>query len=95
LLHYHLLKKHSKPYEKELLIFLTDCCTSCSAIVPEVFAQDFIPAYDRFSGKETSYIMLEDGSKVEGTLEDLDRKKGLIEEVVIKDASGKKNHAQT
>ena len=61
-----------------------------SAIVPEVFAQDFIPAYDRFSGKETSYIMLEDGSKVEGTLEDLDRKKGLIEEVVIKDASGKK-----
>jgi transcriptional antiterminator Rof (Rho-off) len=60
------------------------------ALANQVFAQDFIPAYDRFSGKETSYIMLEDGSKVEGTLEDLDRKKGLIQEVVIKDASGKK-----
>lgn len=53
-------------------------------------SQDFIPAYDRFSGKEPSYIMLEDGSKVEGTLEDLDRRKGLIEEVTIKDANGKK-----
>jgi hypothetical protein len=59
-------------------------------VLTKVFAQDFIPAYDRFSGKETSYIMLEDGSKVEGTLEDLDRKKGLIEEVVIKDTNGKK-----
>ncbi|MFN8346672.1 MAG: hypothetical protein U0X91_16835 [Spirosomataceae bacterium] len=56
----------------------------------KAFSQDFIPAYDRFSGKETSYIMLEDGSKAEGTLEDLDRRKGLIEEVVIKDANGKK-----
>ncbi|MCU0340918.1 MAG: hypothetical protein MUE30_13620 [Spirosomaceae bacterium] len=53
-------------------------------------AQDFIPAYDRFSGKETSYIMLEDGTKLEGTLDDLDRRKGLIEEVTIKDAAGKK-----
>lgn len=60
------------------------------SLLAEISAQDFIPAYDRFSGKETSYILLEDGSKVEGTLEDLDRKKGLIEEVVIKDASGKK-----
>ncbi len=59
-------------------------------VLNNLFAQDFIPAYDRFSGKETSYIMLEDGSKVEGTLEDLDRKKGLIQEVVIKDANGKK-----
>lgn len=59
----------------------------------QIFAQDFIPAYDRFSGKEISYIMLEDGSKVEGTLEDLDRKKGLIQEVVIKDASGKKQRS--
>jgi len=54
------------------------------------YSQDFIPAYDRFSGKETSYLTLEDGTKIEGTLEDLDRRKGLIEEVTIKDANGKK-----
>lgn len=59
-------------------------------VLQQVRAQDFIPAYDRFSGKEPSYIMLEDGSKVEGTLDNLSRRKGLIEEVIIKDASGKK-----
>ncbi len=62
----------------------------CSTIYNTTFSQDFIPAYDRFSGKEISYINLEDGSKLEGTLEDLDRRKGLIEEVIIKDAGGKK-----
>jgi len=55
-----------------------------------VLAQEFIPAYDRFSGKEPAYIMLEDGSKLVGTLDNLSRRKGLIEEVVIKDMSGKK-----
>ncbi|MDF7820285.1 hypothetical protein P1X15_21875 [Runella sp. MFBS21] len=59
-------------------------------IAQNAISQDFIPAYDRFSGKETSYIHLEDGSKIEGTLEDLDRRKGLIQEVTIKDANGKK-----
>ncbi|MCP1385027.1 hypothetical protein [Runella salmonicolor] len=68
------------------LLTLAGCLLlSCTA-----FSQDFIPAYDRFSGKETSYITLENGTKLEGTLEDLDRRKGLIEEVVIKDATGKK-----
>lgn len=62
------------------------CLTICS----RAFAQDFIPAYDRFSGKEISYVTLEDGTQLEGTLEDLDRRKGLIEEVVIKDVGGKK-----
>lgn len=68
-----------------LSVFAVSLMISCRA-----FSQDFIPAYDRFSGKETSYITLENGSKIEGTLEDLDRRKGLIEEVVIKDAQGKK-----
>lgn len=54
---------------------------SCFSLVS--FAQTFIPAFDRFSGKEIAYIYLEDGSKVEGTIDDLDRKKGLIEEVTI------------
>lgn len=79
----------SKPKTMKITTYLLSTALTLAASTA-VFSQDFIPAYDRFSGKETSYIMLENGSKVEGTLEDLDRKKGLIEEVVIKDASGKK-----
>ena len=61
---------------------------SCFSLVS--FAQTFIPAFDRFSGKEIAYIYLEDGSKVEGTIDDLDRKKGLIEEVTILPTGQKK-----
>jgi len=53
-------------------------------------AQSFSPAFDRFSGGKTSYVHLEDGTQLEGTIDDFDRKKGLIEEVTIKDADGKK-----
>lgn len=53
-------------------------------------AQSFSPAFDRFSGGKTSYVNLEDGTQIEGTIDDFDRKKGLIEEVTIKDAEGKK-----
>lgn len=54
-------------------------------------SQSFSPAFDRFSGSKTAYLNLEDGSKIEGTIEDFDRKKGLIEEVTIKEtANGKK-----
>lgn len=53
-------------------------------------AQSFSPAFDRFSGGKTSYVNLEDGSQIEGTIDDFDRKKGLIEEVTIKDADGNK-----
>jgi hypothetical protein len=54
------------------------------------YAQSFSPAFDTFSGSKTAYVNLLDGSKVEGTVEDLDRKKGLIEEITIKDGAGKK-----
>jgi hypothetical protein len=64
--------------------------TSLSCISLASFAQTFIPAFDRFSGKEVAYIYLEDGSKVEGTIDDLDRKKGLIEEVTILPTGQKK-----
>lgn len=46
-------------------------------------AQDFLKPSDRFSSKETSYFVLKDGSSVEGTIDDIDRKKGLIEEIDI------------
>ncbi len=35
-------------------------------------------------------MTLNDGTEIEGTIKDLDRKKGLIEEVKIKDGAGKK-----
>lgn len=47
------------------------------------FAQSFIPAFDRFSGKEVAYFTMENGTKIEGIIDDLDRKKGLIEEITI------------
>ncbi len=47
------------------------------------FAQSFIPAFDRFSGKEVAYFTMENGTKIEGMIDDLDRKKGLIEEITI------------
>ena len=54
------------------------------------FSQKFIPAFDTFSGKKTAIVVLEDGTKVEGTIKDLDRKKGQIESIKLKFEDGKK-----
>lgn len=67
-------------------LVLIGCLLGCST----AFAQSFIPAFDRFSGKEIAYINLEDGTKIEGTIDDIDRKKGLIEEIVILPTGQKK-----
>ena len=50
-----------------------------------VTAQDFQKPFETFTGKTPSYVYLEDGTELEGELIDLDRKKGLIKEVTIKD----------
>lgn len=71
--------------KRTILLFTSFSCVSLATL-----AQSFIPAFDRFSGKEIAYIYLEDGSKVEGTIDDLDRKKGLIEEVTILPTGQKK-----
>jgi hypothetical protein len=71
---------------KKTLFFLA----SFSCVSLATLAQSFIPAFDRFSGKEVAYIYLEDGSKIEGTIDDLNRKKGLIEEVTILTTDQKK-----
>ena len=55
-----------------------------------VQAQDLLSPSFSFSHKKTSYITLMDGTEIEGTIKDLDREKGLIEEVKIKDGAGKK-----
>jgi hypothetical protein len=52
------------------------------------FAQDFLPSYDRFSSKSPVFLMLEDGSKITGTLMEVDRKKQQIETVTVQDSAG-------
>ncbi len=52
-------------------------------------AQDFATGANSFSHKKPSYITLNDGTVLEGTIKDLDRKKGLIEEIKIT-VNGKK-----
>lgn len=43
------------------------------------------------SSKKTSTVILKDGTKIEGSVTGLKRKKGQINSITIKDASGKKN----
>lgn len=44
-------------------------------------AQSFVSPADAFSHKKTTYVTLDDGTQLVGTIRDLDRKKGLIEEI--------------
>jgi len=59
-------------------------------LVTPMLAQKFSPPSNRFSGSKPSYITLKDGTTLEGTVKDLDRKKGLIEEVKLELPDGKK-----
>ena len=52
-------------------------------------SQNFMQGYDAFSHKKPAYITLKDGTKVEGEIDDLDRKKGNISEITLK-VNGKK-----
>ncbi|MEZ4951639.1 MAG: hypothetical protein R2879_18520 [Saprospiraceae bacterium] len=54
-------------------------------------AQDLLSPSFTFSHKKPSYVTLQDGTTIEGEIKDLDRKKGLIEEIKIKDTNGKKH----
>lgn len=55
-----------------------------------LLAQELNEPFNRFSSKKISYITLKDGKQVKGYIKDIDRKKGLIEEIKIKDLKGKK-----
>lgn len=56
-----------------------------------VSAQVFMPPAEMYSRQKTSYLTLEDGKEVAGTLQTLKRKKGLISAIIIVDSiSGKK-----
>lgn len=55
-----------------------------------VSAQVFFPPVEGFSRQKTSYIVMEDGTEVAGTIERIKRKKGLIASIVFTDSvSGK------
>ena len=54
------------------------------------FSQEFLQAADTFSHKEIVYLTLNDGKELQGTVHDIDREKGLIEEIVIRDGNNKK-----
>lgn len=55
-------------------------------------SQSFMEGFDRFSTKKIAYLTLSDGTKVEGDIEDLDRKKGNISEITIKVDGKKKSY---
>ena len=64
------------------IFILFSCLTS--------FGQDFLDGSFTFSSKKESYITLNDGKEIVGFIDDIDRKKGLIEEITIKDMDNKK-----
>ncbi len=53
------------------------------------FSQGFLPGANTFSNTKTTYLTLSDGTEIEGTIEKINRKKGLIESIKIKDADKK------
>jgi hypothetical protein len=55
-----------------------------------LMGQDFLDGASTFSSKKESYITLNDGKEIVGFIDDIDRKKGLIEEITIKDMDQKK-----
>lgn len=62
--------------KKNILIVLL-LCTNIA------FSQTLMSGFDRFSSKKPAYITLNDGTKVVGEIDDLDRKKGNIEKITL------------
>jgi hypothetical protein len=56
-----------------------------------LFAQYFLPGFRTFSSKKTSILVLEDGSRVEGKIEHLDREESIIYGITLKDSTGNKH----
>ncbi len=58
--------------------------------VDAVQAQQFLPPVERFSGSKPGYLITKTGERVDFTLDDLDRKRGLIIRITGKTPDGKK-----
>ena len=61
------------------------------ALVSSLQSQELLSPSFTFSKKKTSYITLGDGTEINGTLKDIDRKKGLIKLIKITDDAGTKH----
>ena len=64
------------------------------AICLSANAQEFLTPTNTFSHEKTAYVTLVDGTELEGTLDDVDRKKGMIESITIVNSSGEKRELQ-
>lgn len=53
-------------------------------------AQELLSPSNSFSHKKTAYITLTDGTEVKCTIKKIDRKKGLIKEIKVRNEEGKK-----
>lgn len=60
-------------------------------MVVGVNAQELLSPSFTFSHKKTAYLTLIDGTELNGNIKDIDREKGLIEEIKIIDGKGKKH----
>lgn len=65
--------------------------TMCLLITCTMSAQQLLTPSFVFSHKKTSYVTLTNGKEIQGNIKDIDRKKGLIKFVKIKDGAGKKH----
>lgn len=61
-------------------------------VCSEMAAQSFLPGFKMFSHKKTAYLVLADGSKVEGFVDKVGRSKNYISSVVIKNDDGEKEY---
>jgi hypothetical protein len=67
---------------KNYLFILLIVCS-----ISRINGQSLLTPSNSFSHKKTSYVTLADGTEIKGTIEDIDRKDGLIKSVKIKDGS--------
>ncbi|OIQ27140.1 MAG: hypothetical protein BM564_13295 [Bacteroidetes bacterium MedPE-SWsnd-G2] len=71
-----------------LILFLTVNVSN------NIHAQQFITPSSSFSHEKTAYIELTNGTKLEGTIDDIDRKKGMIESITLIESNGEVHELQ-
>ncbi|MBC6998178.1 hypothetical protein [Cytophaga sp. FL35] len=78
-----------------LLLFMTGVMTFAQEDLKEREQQAaFDPAYTSYSRKKPAYVTLKDGTKIEGHIKDVDRKKGQIHRLKIIEDGKKKVEIQ-
>jgi hypothetical protein len=68
--------------------YMAICLISLS--IATIKAQDFLDGNHTFSSSKESYLTLKNGTELVGYIDDIDRSKGLIKEITIKDSDGNK-----